>query len=549
MAALFPILYGWFVNAVQSDAYNALTNAWKYVAAYFGLTLLMWAFHGPARIMERKIAFDIGVRFLDHLMNRLVHHPINWHKHQHTGSLVSRLKKAHTGLRSFFNNGFVYFQTIMQLVISMTAMVFFSPLFGCIAILLGFFSIWINFKLDQPYIKSLSRINEGENSISASLSDNLSNILTVVTLRIERLIRSQLQSKLMMTYPDFRYNAIVGEYKWFVANILVALIYIVMVMGYVYTNYNDGEAFPLGGLVTLLGFVIQFTAAFNAIVLQYSNIVQYYTDVIGSDIIREEYLTGRMEIKKPSLSPRWKKIEVRDISFGYTGTGDSQYEVPSQNMNEESKTILEGISLKIERGKSIALIGRNGTGKSTLLALLRGLYEPNSGAYIMVDNNIRLDLKEVAEVTTLFPQHPEIFENTALFNITMGLPFEKDEIDEACRIACIDTLKDQLPEGWATFIQERGMNLSGGQKQRIALARGILASKNSDILLLDEPTSGVDKATEHSIYKNIMTMPGKQNKAIISIVHNLQLLPYFDYCLMIKGGKIIEVDPANLQIV
>src|SRR5450432_1381426 len=171
------------------------------------------------------------------------------------------------------------------------------------------------------------------------------------------------------------------------------------------------------------------------------------------------------------------------------------------------------------------------------MALLRGLYEAQPGTEIKVDGK-DTDAASIAETITLFPQEPEIFENTIEHNITLGLPFEKKEILEVCDTAHFTELLKQLPNGIQSNIMEKGVNLSGGQKQRLALARGILAAKSSDIILLDEPTSSVDPKTEIQIYEKLFEEC--KDKAVISSLHRLYLLSYFDYVYILQGGRIAD---------
>jgi ABC-type multidrug transport system fused ATPase/permease subunit len=139
---------------------------------------------------------------------------------------------------------------------------------------------------------------------------------------------------------------------------------------------------------------------------------------------------------------------------------------------------------------------------------------------------------------TLFPQEPEIFENTILYNITLGLPISREEVMKVCEEAQFVDVLNKLPEGLDTFIQEKGVNLSGGQKQRLALARGILAARNSDIILMDEPTSSVDPRTEKLIYTSMFeTFRGK---AVISSLHRLHLLTQFDYIYILRNGQVVD---------
>lgn len=148
------------------------------------------------------------------------------------------------------------------------------------------------------------------------------------------------------------------------------------------------------------------------------------------------------------------------------------------------------------------------------------------------------NLEALYNLVTLFPQDPEIFENTIRYNITLGLPYDESVIRQACETVAFQEVIDQLPKGLDSNIQEKGVNLSGGQKQRLALARGILAAQTSDIILMDEPTSSVDPKTELIIYKRLFQL--FENKVMVSALHRLHLLEYFDYIYVIDNGRIVE---------
>jgi ABC-type multidrug transport system fused ATPase/permease subunit len=146
-------------------------------------------------------------------------------------------------------------------------------------------------------------------------------------------------------------------------------------------------------------------------------------------------------------------------------------------------------------------------------------------------------LDTINETVTLFPQEPEIFENTIAYNITLGLPFTEDEIMNVSESAHFTDVILQLPKGLESDIREKGVNLSGGQKQRLALARGILAARESELVLLDEPTSSVDPKTEAMIYQKMFS--AFKDKAIISSMHRLHLLSQFDYVYVLKQGRVV----------
>jgi ATP-binding cassette subfamily B protein len=523
--AMQPLLYGWFINNLQLKGVDALSYAWVYGAAYLGLKLVEWTFHGPARVMERKLAFHLSTNFLDDLYHQVLHLPVKWHQDHHSGSTINRLRKAYEALKEFFQHGFVYLQALGKLCFSVGAVLYISPLFGSIGVVIGMFTIWVIFQFDKPFTRALHEQNEREHEVSSTLFDSLSNIITVITLRLESRMQSSLLRKVEHVLPPFLTQIKVNEWKWFTAHMLVGLIYVVVVVGYVYQHWVPGELFLIGGLVTLLAYVNQFTSVFYDVAYQYTRIVQYNTNVEAAKAISLAYQEQHREAEASSLPENWQRLSISGLSFTHGALA-------------EKRTGLHNLQLRIRRGERIALIGESGSGKSTLLALLRGLYTPEAGVQTLADEHHAVEFSEIASTVTLFPQEPEIFENTIRYNITLGLPFTEQEVQQVCETAHFSDVISKLPAGLESNIQEKGVNLSGGQKQRLALARGILAARSSQLVLMDEPTSSVDPRTELLLYQKLFK--NFSEKAVISSLHRLHLLPLFDYIYVMNGGHIVE---------
>lgn len=522
--AINPIFYGWFVNALQQGGTDALTHGWMYVGGFIGLKLLEWCFHGPARVMERQVAFHVSRNFLEDLYHQVLHLPVKWHQDHHSGATISRLQKAHGSLRDFYQNGFIYIHSFSKFVLSFGAMLYFSPLFGAIGVAIGAVTVYIIMCFDRPFIKTLREVNEKEHQVSSTLFDSLSNIVTVITLRLESRIKAGYFDKLAAVFPPFRRNVVINEWKWFTAQMMVALIYGVITLGYLYQHHVPGEAFQIGGLVILLGYVNQFTSVFNDIASQYTQIVKYDTDVQNVQEIEQAFVAHQGTAHAAALPGNWQSLDIRHLTF-------RRIDVQTQR-----STGLNDLSVRIKKGERVALIGESGCGKSTLLATLRGLYAPQS-ATVLADQQA-VDFRSIAQTVTLLPQEPEIFENTIRYNITLGLPFRDEEVMAACRAAQFAEVVQQLPQGLDTSIVEKGVNLSGGQKQRLALARGILAARSSDIILLDEPTSSIDPRTEQKIYQALFA--AFEGKAVVSSLHRLHLLQHFDYIYILRQGTVVD---------
>ncbi|MEP6727896.1 MAG: ABC transporter ATP-binding protein, partial [Bacteroidota bacterium] len=528
VSAMNPLLYGWFINAVQKEGISRLHYAWWFAGAFMLLKLMEWTFHGPARIMERQLAFNMSKNFLQELYHQTLHLPVKWHQDHHSGATISRIRKAYEALKDFFQNGFMYTYTLTKFISSFIAMVFFSPLFGAVGVAIGAVTIYIIFKFDKPFMKAVDDTNEKEHIVSSTLFDSLSNIITVITLRLEKRMEKSILNKVDDVFPPFDSSIKINEWKWFVADTLVTLIYVVTALGYIYQHTRPGAEFKLGSLVALLGFVNQFTSVFHDIAWQYTNIVQYNTNVQTARFISAAYKDHHLPDTNEVLPANWSAIHIKDLNFSHKDTYSS----------DEKAHSLHDINITIQKGKRIAFIGESGSGKSTLMALLRGLYNPQPGTIISIDNKSTIDPAAFASSITLFPQEPEIFENTIAHNITLGLPFDEKDILDVCETAHFTEVIQHLPRGLQSNIKEKGVNLSGGQKQRLALARGILAAKSSEIVLLDEPTSSVDAKTEVQIFEKLFA--ACKGKAVVSSLHRLYLLTYFDYIYILQNGHIAD---------
>ncbi|KAG0163072.1 Transport permease protein, partial [Apophysomyces sp. BC1015] len=200
--------------------------------------------------------------------------------------------------------------------------------------------------------------------------------------------------------------------------------------------------------------------------------------------------------------------------------------------------ILDHFQLHIEPGQRIGLVGKSGSGKSTVLALLQRFYEPQGGA-------IRIDGQDISRITqeslrnaiALVPQDISLLHRTVFENIAYGQPnASREEVLAAAREARCMEFIEAMPDGFETIVGDRGVKLSGGQRQRIAIARAIL--KDAPILLLDEATSALDSASEEAIQQALDRL--MHGRTVIAIAHRLSTLQNFDRIIVMSAGKVID---------
>ena len=202
------------INGIQAHKFEVWRYAWQYALGYLILNIVEWAFHGPARVMERSLAFNLARNFKMELYQQAMHLPIKWHQDHHSGTIISRLRKAYEALKEFFENGFMYIHAFAKFLMSFVAMLYFTPLFGGLGLIIGVLIIYIIFRFDRPLIKLLHETNEKEHLVSANVFDSLSNINTVITLRLERQMYSSLLDTIQKVRIPFMKNVTLNEWKW-----------------------------------------------------------------------------------------------------------------------------------------------------------------------------------------------------------------------------------------------------------------------------------------------------------------------------------------------
>ncbi len=200
--------------------------------------------------------------------------------------------------------------------------------------------------------------------------------------------------------------------------------------------------------------------------------------------------------------------------------------------------VLNGLTLSVRAGETVAIVGPSGAGKSTLFNLLLRLYDPQAGRVTLDGRDIRaLRLADLRAAMALVEQDPALFDDTIAANIALGRPgASRQDVEAAARAAQADGFITALPDGWETRVGERGNRLSGGQRQRIALARAIL--RDAPVLLLDEATSALDTETELAIGKALQAFA--KGRTVLVIAHRLSTVQWADRVIVLEAGRVAE---------
>jgi ATP-binding cassette, subfamily B, bacterial MsbA len=225
-----------------------------------------------------------------------------------------------------------------------------------------------------------------------------------------------------------------------------------------------------------------------------------------------------------ALPPFRRSIEFRDVNFGY---------------DDDSSRILRNVSLKVEAGQMIAIVGRSGAGKTTLVNLLPRFYDVSAGSILIDSVDVRnVTLASLRRQIGIVTQDTVLFDDTIAANIAYGTPSAtREEIEAAARAANAHDFVAALAQGYSTMIGERGQRLSGGQRQRIAIARALL--RNAPMLVLDEATSALDTESELLVQEALANL--MMNRTSFVIAHRLSTIRRADAIVVLERGRIVEV--------
>lgn len=298
---------------------------------------------------------------------------------------------------------------------------------------------------------------------------------------------------------------------------------------YFYNHARLGLTVTIGAVYLLYSYVQRVTDVFFRFAYQYGDLVQQKTALQNAEIISNEFRIKKYLPATP-IGTSWKELRIEALSFSYH--------------NEDGASLhLDHVSMTMKRGERIALIGESGSGKTTFLKLLRGLYKPKDVRIFLDGAPVSNGLEAISAQMALIPQDPEIFATTIKENITVGVDESLPTIKLYADMARFTETAERLPHKWDSSIVEKGVNLSGGEKQRLALARGLMACADKTIVLLDEPTSSVDLKNESTIYENIFR--AFDDKVIISSIHRLHLLHQFDRIYLFEAGQVSASGSLN----
>lgn len=515
-----PLVFGQILNSFQKQSDQILNTIMLWLGVWVGLFVWFNIFHRAANYFCYDVSYRVKQAFLNDYYSTVTRLPLKWHTDHHSGSTINRINTAAEALFNFSINHYQYISFFMLFWGPLAALLFLSWQVSLMAFTIAIISIFVMWQFDKRLVVLYQQMNEIQHKVASVLYDYVSNIKTIITLRLGPSTGTELDHQIEKGYrPYMKSESQVNQWKWLSISFGVLILEAGVIFYYIWQQLARSGTVLVGNIAAVFQYLQLISKTYMDIAVTYHQIMQWQTDYETAEPIK-----GSLKSNAALYDTQddWHHIQITDLNFEY----------------EPGKQTLQKIALSFARGGKIALVGESGSGKSSLMAILRGLYEPDH-VKLDMDGQYLATLAPLFDMTTLIPQEPEVFENTIGYNITVGIEHSNEDVMQAVRLACFDRVLERLPKGLDTDVRERGVTLSGGERQRLALARGILAARDSSIILMDEPTSSVDAHNEMMIYENIFRH--FKDTTIISSIHRLHLLNKFDQVIVMDQGKIIQV--------
>ncbi len=517
-----PYVIGQFINQLQVGGDDLLENITHWLGIYVLLMAGFWAFHGPARVMERRLAFHVKKSFYKYCYQLVMHFPLHWHRDNQTGNTINRINKAASALYNFSDGQFFYFEGVLRFVIVIAMLAWTELYVGLFMFAFSFVVLFVVRKFDRVIIKKSHESNEMEHKFSSHFYDYVSNVDNVSLFNLKGHSKAQLYKDIKALYPPLKGKINATEWKWFSLMFLMVIGQFSVLYGYIYYHIETNQVVMIGTLVAIFQYLVRMDGVISGIAWVYQSLIQQATDIASIDPILKQAPDTEEETGKAHLKVTQGTIKFDNTQFSYN----------------ENISVFKGLNLGIHAKERVGIVGHSGAGKTTLVHLLMRFFD-HDGKDILIDGQKIGDcnIESLRQNIAVIPQDTTLFQTSLLENIRYGrLGATDEEVFEAAQKAYCHEFIDKLPNKYDTNVGERGVKLSGGQRQRIAIARAIL--KDAPILILDEATSALDTESEFYIQKSLKQLMSE--KTVLAIAHRLSTISHMDRIVVLEGGQVIE---------
>ncbi|MGA8353578.1 MAG: ABC transporter ATP-binding protein [Solirubrobacteraceae bacterium] len=575
MTVALPKLTGSAVEAIQHGARHASHHQLAardhdrhtlmiLAIVILAVVLMRWGFMYWRRMIAGRVSLGVEYDLRERLYGHLQRLELGFFDHQQTGQLMSRATVDLAAVRFFLGYGLVFIlQSILTIALAGIVMVATNPGLGLISLAPVPFVVVISYRYGRRARPAIQETQQRIGELTVDAEENISGVRVVKAFareprqleRFQHTVGRVFSQAMVATRLEARYNPMIG----FLPQLGLAAVLLIGGEQVIHAHLHLGEFTTfylyLNMLITpmrSLGVTLNLAQRATASGVRIFQVLD-----------REPRLTEAPDA--PALPPGSGHVELRKVTLRYEDPHDELNVAPSNagiaaaNGNGASpngashrlplpstsghpnatagRIVLDDIDLDVPAGRTLALVGATGSGKTSLVALLSRLYDPVQGEVLLDGANVRdVSLASLRSAVAVVSDDPFLFSASVAENIAYARPeAPMAEIESAARRAQAHDFVSRLPEGYETQIGERGLTVSGGQRQRLAIARALLA--NPRVLVLDDATSSVDASTERSI--KLALAEAMAGRTTFVIAHRLSTIALAQEIVVLDGGRIV----------
>jgi ATP-binding cassette subfamily B protein len=470
-------------------------------------------------VMSRHIEYDLK----NEIYNQYQNLDLSFYKKNNTGDLMNRISEDVSHVRMYLGPGVMYsINLVVLFTLVVYQMIAISPVLTALVLIPLPIMSYLIYKVSAKMNLLSKKVQEEQSLLSTIAQESFSGMRVIKAYGQQKSVGDKFENAANMYKSKSMRLVIVNAL--FIPTILFLIGLSTLLSIYIGGNMSFNNEISLGGIVAFIFFVNNLTWPFASI----GWVTSLIQRAAASQQRINEFLsvkTNTNEVIEDTLFKFENEISFNNVSYTYQNTGIHA---------------IKNISFVIPKGETFAIIGKTGSGKSTILSLLLRQLNPNSGAIKLDNCNFdKIETNGFKNALGVVPQEVFLFSDSIGNNIKFGSNnpiVSKERLDEVCETADILNTINKLEDGYETILGERGVNLSGGQKQRLSIARALLRSP--EILVLDDCLSAVDTETEDKILKELQKE--KTSRTTIIVSHRISTIRNAKHIIVIDDGSVIE---------